>query len=322
MPIHNYAFLEKDFVKFEDAKISVMTHAFLYGTAVFEGIRDSCFFIWNPDKQVLNLLQARPHLERLMNSCKILRMNPYYGVDEMLERIVELMKRNKPQTDAYIRPSWFKSSLRIGPSLLGKAAENEEDEAFVITSLDLGNYLDVNKGLRVNVSSWRRVSDNAIPPRAKINGSYVNTALAKANSTLAGYDDSIFLTEEGYVSEGSAMNLFLVKAGKLITPLGSDNILEGITRAFIIRLAKEELGLEVETRQINRTELYTADEAFFAGTGAQIAPIGSVDDYVLGNGQIGEITQKLQGIHKTVCLGENEKYADQLVKVEYSTQTA
>ncbi len=311
MAIHGYAFLEKDFVKFEDAKISVMTHAFLYGTAVFEGIRA----YWNPEKKTLNLLQARPHLERLMNSCKVLRMNPYYNVDEMLERIIELMRKNKPETDAYIRPSWFKSSLRIGPSLLGKAAENEEDESFVITSLDLGNYLDVTKGLRVQVSSWRRVSDNALPPRAKINGSYVNTALAKANSTLAGYDDSIFLTEEGYVSEGSAMNLFLVRGEKLITPLGSDNILEGITRAFVIRLAKEELGLEVETRQINRTELYTSDEAFFAGTGAQIAPIGSIDDYVLGNGKCGPITEKLQGIHKSVCLGENEKYADQLTQI-------
>lgn len=313
MSFHSYAFLEKDFVKFEDAKISVMTHAFLYGTAVFEGIRA----YWNSEEQELNLLQAKPHLERLLRSAKILRMEPYYSLDEMLDLVIELMKKNKPQTDAYIRPSWFKSALRIGPSLVCKGKEDEKDDSFVITSLDLGNYLDVSKGLRVQVSSWRRVSDNALPPRAKINGSYVNTALAKANSTLAGYDDSIFLTEEGYVSEGSAMNLFLVKGGKLVTSLGSDNILEGITRAFIIKLAQEELGLETEFRQINRSELYTVEEAFFAGTGAQIAPIGSIDDYSIADEKAGPITLKLQDLHKSVCLGKNQKYQDQIIKIKY-----
>lgn len=318
MAIHEYSFLGKDFVKFEDAKISVMTHAFLYGTAVFEGIRA----YWNPKQEQLNLLQARPHLERIMNSCKILRMQPYYNVDQMLNIIIELMKKNKPETDAYIRPSWFKSALRIGPSLVTKGADAEHDESFVVTSLDLGDYLDTQKGLSVEVTSWRRVSDNAIPPRAKVNGSYVNTALAKANSMLAGFDDSIFLTEEGYVSEGSAMNFFMIRGGKLITSLVSDNILEGITRSFVTRLAREELGLEVEFRQINRTELYLADEAFFAGTGAQIAPIGLIDNYVIGNGKAGSITLKLQEIHRSICQGENSKYADQLTPINYQNVLA
>lgn len=313
MAIHEYAFLGKDFVKFEDAKISVMTHAFLYGTAVFEGIRA----YWNPERKELNLLQARPHLNRIVNSCKILRMQPYYSVDEMLNIVVELLKKNKPETDVYIRPSWFKSALRIGPSLVTKGQDADQDESFVVTSLDLGDYVDTQKGLNVEITNWRRLSDNAIPPRAKINGSYVNTALAKASSMLAGFDDSIFLTEEGFVSEGSAMNLFLVKNGKLVTSLASDNILEGITRAFIIRLAKEELGLEVESRQINRTELYLADEAFFAGTGAQIAPIGSIDNYMIGNGKAGSMTLELQKVHRSVCQGENKKYSDQLTTISY-----
>jgi len=313
MAIHEYAFLGKDFVRFEDAKISVMTHAFLYGTAVFEGIRA----YWNPERKELNLLQARPHLNRIMNSCKILRMQPYYTVDEMLNIVVELLKKNKPETDVYIRPSWFKSALRIGPSLVTKGLDADQDESFVVTSLDLGDYVDTQKGLNVEITNWRRLSDNAIPPRAKINGSYVNTALAKASSMLAGFDDSIFLTEEGFVSEGSAMNLFLVKNGKLVTSLASDNILEGITRAFIIRLAKEELGLEVESRQINRTELYLADEAFFAGTGAQIAPIGHIDNYIIGNGKAGSLTLELQKVHRSVCQGENKKYSDQLTTISY-----
>ncbi len=312
MAIHEYAFLGKDFVKFEDAKISVMTHAFLYGTAVFEGIRA----YWNPEKRQLNLLQAKPHLERIMNSCKILRMQPYYSVEEMLNIVIDLMKKNKPETDTYIRPSWFKSSLRIGTSLVTKGADAEHDESFVVTSLDLGDYVDTQKGLSVEISNWRRVSDNAIPPRAKVNGSYVNTALAKAGSMLAGFDDSIFLTEDGFVSEGSAMNLFIVRNGKLISSLASDNILEGITRAFIARIAREELNLEVEFRQINRTELYLAEEAFFAGTGAQIAPIGSIDHYVIGNGKAGPITLKLQGVHRSVCKGENPKYASELTVID------
>ena len=165
MVIHKYAFLGREFLKFEDAKISVMTHAFLYGTAVFEGIRA----YWNPEQREMNLLQAKPHLARLVNSCKVLRMRPYYNEAEMLSLIIELLKKNQPETDCYIRPSWFKSSLRIGPSLIAPSGLQEEDESFVITSLDLGEYLDTSKGINVQVSSWRRVSDNAIPPRAKIN---------------------------------------------------------------------------------------------------------------------------------------------------------
>ena len=310
--IHEYAYLGKDFCKTEDAKISVMTHAFLYGTAVFEGIRA----YWNKDKEKIYLLQAIPHLKRLENSCKLLRMNPYYNHSDMLDIIIKLIQKNQPKQDSYIRPSWFKSCLRIGPSLVSPNGAQDED-SFVVTTLNLGDYVSTTEGLKVQVSSWRRLSDNAIPPRAKINGSYANTAIAKANAALSGFDDSIFLTEDGMVSEGSAMNLFLIKDKQLITPAHTDNILEGITRNFIIQIAKEELGLEVVTRRVSRTELYTADEAFFCGTGAQIAAIGYIDHYQIGSGKLGEITKEIQDFHHQVCIGESSKYTDQVTEVSY-----
>lgn len=306
--IHPYAFLGKDFLKYEDAKIPVMTHAFMYGTAVFEGIRA----YYNKDEDKLYVLHLEPHLKRLMQSCKVLRINPYYTVDQMSKIVIELLQKNKPKSDAYIRPSWFKSCERIGPTVVGDAGE----DSFVVTSIDLGDYLDTSKGVSVQVSSWRRISDNAIPPRAKINGSYVNTALSKANAQLAGFDEAIYLTEAGHVAEGSAMNLYIVRDGKLITSRVSDNILEGITRDFIAKLAREELGLEVEARAIYRSELYIADEAFFCGTGAQVVPIGSIDHYELGSGKAGPITSKLQTLYNDIVRGKVAKYNDCLVEVK------
>lgn len=313
MAIHEYAFLGKDFVKFEDAKISVMTHAFMYGTAVFEGIRA----YWNEEKQKLYALHVREHLERIVNSCKILRINPYYTVDEMVERTIKLLQMNAPKGDAYIRPSWFKSGLRIGPVLIPEDGTPDED-CFVLTSLDMGAYVRTKDGISAQVSSWRRVSDNAIPPRGKINGAYVNTALAKSHAYLAGFDEAIFLTEEGMVSEGSAMNLFIIRDGKLITAGVTENILEGITRKMIMEIAAAEFGIETEVRQINRSELYIADEAFFCGTGAQIAPISKIDNYVLGNGKVGPITQKIQDLYFEICRGNNEKYKDAVIEIDYS----
>jgi branched-chain amino acid aminotransferase len=306
--IHEYAFLGKEFCKFADAKISVMTHAFMYGTAVFEGIRA----YYNKEEDKLYALHVREHIERLAQSCKIMRIKPYYNIDEMSNLVIELLRKNKPKTDSYIRPSWFKSAIRIGPSLI---SPNDNEDSFVITSLDLGDYLDTNKGLAVQVSNWRRLSDNAIPARAKVNGSYVNTALSKATAVLSGYDDAIYLTEDGDVSEGSAMNLYIVRKGKLITSNVTDNILEGITRSFVAKIAQEELGLEVETRTIDRTELYVAEEAFFCGTGAQISPIGSIDHYQLGDGKPGPITTKLQKLYTDICKGKVANYKKYLTEV-------
>ncbi len=303
MKIHEYAFLDRDFIKFEDAKISIMTHAFLYGTAVFEGIRA----YWNPEHKTLYALLVRAHLERIVRSCKVMRIEPYYSVDEMEQIVLKLIEMNKATCDIYIRPSWFKSALRIGPSLIATNKDANED-SFVVSSLDLGDYVSTDKGLSVMVSNWRRISDNAIPARSKINGSYVNTALSKSTASLAGFDDAIFLTEEGKVSEGSAMNLFIIRNQELITSATTENILEGITRSLVMQIAEEDLGLKVISRPIDRSELYLADEAFFVGTGAQVAPITQIDHYDIGNGKIGPISRQLQQHYFDICHGNNPKY--------------
>lgn len=308
--VHDYAYFRDGFCKFEDANISVMNHSFMYGSAVFEGIRA----YYNKERNKLYVLHAKEHFARLLNSCKIMMMQADLSVDEMTELLIELLKKNNPNGDVYIRPSWFKDSVRIGPSLYCKDQDNED--SFIMTSIDLGDYLATDKGISVHVSAWRRLSDNAIPARSKVNGSYVNTGLAKAHAVKAGFDDAIFLNEDGHVAEGSAMNLFIIRNGKLITSNLTDNILEGITRKLVIELAQKELNLEVEQRTIDRTELYVADEAFFCGTGAQIVPIGFIDNYEISSGKPGAITRKLQDIYANVCRGNNDSYKDVLIEID------
>jgi len=302
-------FFEDKFCPFEEAKISIMTHAFMYGTAVFEGIRG----YWNEDRKKLYIFRPLEHFERLAHSAKILRIKPQYTPQQMLDLSLELLRQNKYTQDVYLRPSLYKSSLKIGPSLL-----NNEDQ-FYMFSIPMGDYLDTDKGISVNVSSWRRVSDNALPARAKIVGSYVNTALAKTQAQLDGFDDTVVLTEDGHISEGSAMNIFLLRDGQLITTPTTDDILEGITRSTIIQIAQEKLNLAVVERKVDRTELYTADEVFFCGTGAQISPITSIDHYQVGNGggEIGDVTEKLQKLYFQIVRGEESSYRKWCIEVNY-----
>ncbi len=293
-----FAFFEGRFVPLEEAKISVQTHAFLYGTAVFEGIRA----YWVEEERDLLVFRMREHYERLIDSCRILRIRPRYNVDELCEITVELLARNNDEQDVYLRPIYYKSSATIGPEL------GRVDDDFVLFSVPMGEYLDLEKGLRVRVSSWRRLSDNMLPGRAKVNGAYVNAALAKTEAVDDGYDEAIFLTQDGHVSEGSAENLFIVRDGVLITPPVTDDILEGITRATIMELAREELGLEVVERSIDRTELYVADEAFFTGTGAQVSPISEIDNRPVGSGGIGPISRQIQELYFRVVRGKEPRY--------------
>jgi branched-chain amino acid aminotransferase len=182
-------------------------------------------------------------------------------------------------------------------------------------TVPFGDYFHGAPGLKVQVSSWRRVEDNAIPARGKIVGAYANTALAKTDAILAGFDECIVLSENGHVSEGSAMNLFMVKNGKLITTPTTENILEGITRNSIMEFAQAEFGYECIARQIDRSELYTADELFFCGTGAQIAPIIEIDKREISGGQCGEMTNKIREFYVAMCRGEHKKYSDWLTPI-------
>lgn len=293
-----YAFLQDNFVPLSEAKIGVSTHGFLYGTACFEGIRG----YWVEEDQTIYLFRLVEHYRRLLQSSHILCMNPRYTADELCEITIDLVRRNGDREDIYIRPIFYKSDEVIGVSL-----HNIGDD-FLVFAVPFGEYLDLDRGLRVRVSSWRHVDDNMIPMRAKVNGAYVNAALAKSEALRDGYDEAIFLNADGYVSEGSAENIFIVRNGQLLTPPVTANILEGITRDTVMQLARNELGLEVVERPINRTELYIADEAFFVGTGAQVSYIAEIDGRQVGSGNLGPVSREVQRLYFDVVKGKVEKY--------------
>lgn len=301
----NHAYFQGAIVPLEDAKISIMNHSFMYGTAVFEGIRG----YWNAKEEELYLFRLREHYERMADSMKIMYLDVKYSIDELCKLTVELVKKNAPRTDTYVRPTAYKTVHRVGPSL-----ENNPSDICIFT-VPFGDYFHGAAGLKVQVSSWRRVEDNAIPARAKIVGAYANTALAKTDALMAGFDECIVLSENGHVSEGSAMNVFMVKNGKLITTPSTENILEGVTRRTIVEMAEGELNLKVESRQIDRSELYIADELFFCGTGAQIAPIIEVDRRPIGSGSAGPISTMIKDKYISLCRGEMPQYHHWLTPV-------
>ena len=303
------AYFEGQYTPIEDAKISIRTHGFLYGTSVFEGIRA----YWLPDKKTMSIFRMREHYERMVTNSDIFYLNPGHSVDELCEITVELIKRNEPDSDMYIRPTFYKADENVTPLL------DQAHASCAIWMRPFGAYLDLSKGLSVCVSNWRRIQDNAIPARAKAGGAYMNTALAVTDARRMGFDDAIFLTEGGTVYEGSAMNLFIVKNGKLITPSKQEDILEGITRDTLITLAKNELGLDTEERSIDRTELYHANEAFFCGTGAQVAPITQIDKRSVGDGNPGPLTRQLQELYFKVVKAELPQYTDWCTLVPVGT---
>ena len=292
-----FYYMDGKFVEAEKAFIPVRTHAFLYGTAVFEGIRA----YWNEEEKQLYVFRAPEHYERLVRSGKIMYMESPHSVEEYCKITQELLKKNGYKEDAYLRPTLYKSAQKVGPGLY------DNPDSFMIIVNKMGDYIDTSKGLKVCVSSWRRNSDNAIPPRAKVAGSYANAALIKTDAHNAGFDDAVVLDEQGNVTEGSAMNLFLLFKNKLVTTTKADNILVGITRNTVMELAKD-LGLEVEERNVDRTELYIADEAFYCGTGAQISPIVSIDNRKLGDGKVGPVSKELQNLYFDVVKGKVTKY--------------
>jgi branched-chain amino acid aminotransferase len=293
-------FLNGEFLPAEQGVISVRTHGFAYGTGCFEGIRG----YWNEQDQQVYLFRLREHYERLQRSCNILQISLPYTVDELIEISQELVRRNGQHQDVYLRPVAYKSDIALGVRL------HDISDSFLITSEPVGNYVDTS-GLRCGVSSWRRVDDNAIPARAKICGAYVNSALAKSEAMQNGFDEAIMLTHEGKVSEGSAENIFLITNGEFVTPAATENILLGITRDTVIQLARREFNCITRERQVDRTELYTADEILLCGTGAQIAPVISVDHRPIGTGRVGAITKQLQDVYFDVVRGKYPEYRDE-----------
>ncbi len=297
-------YFEGDFVALRDAKISIMTHAFMYGTATFEGIRA----YWNADQGKLYGLKIREHVERIRESCRILMMDNVPSVDELTRLIVETIRRNRFREDAYIRPSFYKSTRAIGVRL-----HHLENELYII-AIPFGNYVDTESGIRVMTSSWRRNADEALPARGKIVGGYVNMAFQKSEAELNGYDEAVVLTADGHVNEASAANLFIVRDGVALTPPVNDDILEGVTRLAMMELLKDE-KIPVEVRSIDRSEIYVADEMFLCGTGVQISPVIEIDHRPIGSGEIGPISRLVKERYFEAVRGRLPEYRDWLTEI-------
>lgn len=292
-----YVYMDGNYIEKEKATIPVMTHAFLYGTSIFEGVRA----YYNEEENQLYAFRVPEHFERLQKSARVMHMVPTNTTEEYCAITKKLLQMNNYRQNTYIRPTLYKSAQRVGTSFLNNP------DSFLIFTVTMDDYIDTAKGLNVCVSNWRRTSDNAIPPRAKVGGAYANCALVSTDARLAGFDDAITLSEDGKVTEGSAMNLFLVMDNKLVTTRSTNNILQGITRDTILTFAKD-LGIEIEIRDVDRTELYLADEAFFCGTGAQVSPITNIDHRNLGDGNVGPISTKLQKLYFDVVKGRVPEY--------------
>jgi branched-chain amino acid aminotransferase len=293
----SYAFFHDEIIPLEDANLNIMTHFLHYGTAVFEGIRGN----WNEDEKQTYVFRLKEHFERLANGCRVLKIKLKYSVDELCRKTIELVAKNGFETDVYIRPVAYTSSQALGVRL-----HNLEHDFFMLV-MPWGPYLDVDKA-RCCVSSWRRPADNVIPPALKAAGIYINNALAKTEAQGNGFDEAIMLSSDGYLSEGSGENLFLVIDGKLVTPAPYNSILIGITRNTIIELARNELGIETVHRSLSRSELYMAKECFLTGTAAHVTPVSEIDERPIADGEIGPITRQLRDIYAEVIRGKVPKY--------------
>lgn len=296
-----YIFFNEQFVEAEKAMISVKTNSLHYGTAIFEGIRA----YWNEEKKDLFLLFGQEHYTRLIRNAKSMFMNIGYTPEELVDITLELLRKNNIKEDVYIRPLVYFSDLALTPKLIGYNA------TITIYTYKFGKYLDTSKGIRVQTSSWVRNDDNSIPSRWKVAGGYVNSALAKTEAILSGFDEAVMLNSAGYVSEGSGENIFIVRNGKIITPEYSDHILEGITRNAVKQLAND-LGIPFEERKIARSELYAADEIFMTGTAAEVTPVIEIDHRKVSNGEIGNITKLIQENYFNAVRGNDNKYRNWL----------
>jgi len=298
------AYFEGNYVPLRDANVNIMTHAFMYGTAVFEGIRA----YWNEEQGVLYGLKLREHMERIRRNAGMLLMNELPPVDEFVRIVVETIRRNEFREDAYIRPCLYKSGKSVGVRL------HNLPHDLVVLAIPFGNYIDVDKGVRVMTSTWRRNADDALPARGKIVGGYVNMAFQKTEAELNGFDEALVLTPDGHASEASAANLFIVRDGMLITPPVTDDILEGVTRRAVLELA-EVLGIPYEVRSVDRSEIYIADEMFLCGTGVQLSPVIELDHRPIAGGAIGPVTRQLHEAYYAAVRGRDSRFAHWLTPI-------
>jgi len=301
----NFAFFKGRIVPYSEAKVGVLTHTLNYGTGVFGGVRG----YWNSDEEQLFLFRPHDHYRRFLESAKLLLMELPYTEAEMVQFTVDLMRAENYRTDCYIRPICYFSDEVIGVRLHDLHSE------LTVVSIPFGSYVENEEGIHVTISSWKRIDDNMIPARGKISGAYVNSAFIKTDAQRAGFDEAVVLNQDGHVSEGSAENFFLVRNGIVSTPPVTENILEGITRRTVLMLLHDEMGVQVAERPIDRTEIYLAEEAFFCGTGVQIAAITKVDHRPVGSGRIGPLTKELRRVYFDIVRGRAPKYREMCAPV-------
>jgi branched-chain amino acid aminotransferase len=292
------AYFQGKIVPYSEAKVGVATHALNYGTAVFGGLRG----YWNEEKQRLFVFRPRDHYRRFLNSCRIMCMDFGQTPESLTELTLELLRKDAYRQDIYIRPLAYKAEEGIGVRL------HDLKEDLTIFALPFGQYVKNDTSAHVTVSSWRRIDDNMIPARGKISGAYASSALIKTDAARAGFDEALVLNQEGHLTEGSAMNIFMVRDGLLVTPPITDNILEGITRRSVMELARNELGLTVVERPIDRSEVYMCEELFLTGTAAQVTVVTRVDYRPVGKGVMGPIGEKLRNLFLDAVRGKNPKY--------------
>ena len=295
------AFFRGEIVPISDARVSIMTHALHYGTAVFEGVRGN----WNDEQGKMFIFRLREHYERMLQGCRIMMMDIPYSVDDLCQITVDLIQSCGYAEDVYIRPITYKSEELVANLRLHELASD-----FAIIVIPFGAYIDTDGAIKCCTSSWRRLEDTNIPTRIKVSGTYVNSILAKTEASLAGFDEGILLNQNGTVAEGTGESLFLVSKGVISTPELGDNNLTGITRDSVFTIAREELSLDIVERHVYRSELYLADEIFLTGTAAHVTPVGHVDNRAIGDGEVGDTTRSIQGIYADVIKGNNPKYLD------------
>ncbi len=298
-----YIWFDGKFVDFSKANVHVLTHSLQYGSGIFEGIR-----AYEADRGA-SVFRLRDHAKRFMNSAKTYRMGVGIGVGEFEEAVVSTIAKNRLSA-CYVRPFAFYNDNRIGVNPAGHKV------SMIIAAIPFGNYFqNKDKGISCNVSSWRRINSTTLPPQAKASGNYLNSVLASLEARSTGADEAIMLTQEGHVAEGSGENVFLVEDGILVTPSIGSDILPGITRDTVIKLA-ESLGIEVEERNVHREELYTSSEVFFTGTAAEITSIAKIDSRPVGNGKPGPMAKLLGDSYYDAVRGKNKEYEGWLTYVK------
>ena len=292
----------------EDARVGIMTHALHYGTGAFEGIRGN----WNEDEGKTYIFKLKEHYERMLRGAKLLFIDIPYSIDELCEITVEVIQRSGFTEDVYIRPMAYKGEEKVANLNLRALGDS-----FFCLAVPFGQYIDSDGAISCCIASYRRIDDTMVPPRFKLAGLYLNSILAKTDALASGFDEAIMLNQDGHVCEGTGENIFVVHGDKIVTPTLESNVLPGITRQTVIDLAINELGLKVQERPIDRSELIDADEVFLTGTAAHIQAVGSIDHRLVGSGSVGHLTKSLQDLYFPIVRGQNLKYLHYCTPASY-----